>query len=62
MSWPISGVTRSQIHDLKEVKEEARGVTVPAIQITRLAPGQAVRAAEQQACLPSQHTQMGGMS
>jgi hypothetical protein len=62
MSWPISGVARSQIRDLKEVKEEARGAAASAIQMTCLAPGQAVRAAEQQACLPSQHTQMGGSS
>ena len=62
MSWPISGVGRSEIRDLKEVKEEARGEAASVVQMTCLAPGQAVGEAEQRGCLPSRHTEMGESS
>jgi hypothetical protein len=45
MSWPISGAARSQIRDLKEAKEGARGAAASAKQMTCLAPGQVAHAA-----------------
>ena len=53
MSWPTSEVAQSRIRGGKGAKEEVCGVAVDARWMACLAPGKAVRVAEQQAYLPS---------